>query len=396
MRLLKFTAVAIIAGAAPAWWTTTASAQITPARTAPAAIATPSPAAVRISEPIKKLDVRAFQQGRLAALRRGKVHTFKAPARGALPLARQDVSVAPGGMTTERVSGGKGVSIPCERIGMLLARVSGDVTPGGNVTLSGSCFGPKGDVGLSGQFKGGSIALEIQSWTDSTIAARIPTQIYGVPDHPVDIAVIAPRAVVAKNVKVAIRAASAPIRLNFVAARETIDVTKSVTNTSCAQGDVVRNDYYQGQPDSCGGFATDCGPQFGYEDTGHKCSLGWHFRPSAGSGSDGYVLRLRPGWRLDAVDLVYADEADSTKFSTYTNGYASSVAFSPTADFTTVSWAVNWTAVPTEYRVITTGGTDTKPRDTTRTLFSYFDGSYLLHVSLTGPQGTWPAAYDGR
>ncbi|MFN2460634.1 MAG: hypothetical protein ABR591_08105 [Candidatus Velthaea sp.] len=268
---------------------------------------------------------------------------------------------------------------------MFIAHVTGDITPGGNVTIGGFCFGAQGDVRMSGQFQGGSVALEIQSWTDTTITARIPTQIYAVPDHPVDIAVIAPRVVYSKNIKAGVRTASSPMRVNFVAARETVDLTKSLVNTSCTQGDVVRNEYYQGQPDSCGfPGTTDCGPQFRYENIGHKCSVGWHFRPSAGAGTDGYLLRLRTGWRLDAVDLVYDDDVDRTTFDTHTDG----ITFSPAANFTTVSWTVSWTAGSTEYRVLNAEGK-------ARTLFSYFDGSYLLHVSVTGPRGTWPAAYDG-
>lgn len=183
---------------------------------------------VRPVETIKALDTAAVRRARFTTLGHGALRQFKGPKTVApLALARQDVSVPPGVVTAKKLPGGNAApSVSCSHLGMVIGRVTGDITPGGSVTISGICFGPQGDVVMKGSFQRGGVTLAIQSWTDSTITARIPTNIYGVLDQAVNLMLVAPRAFVSKTVT-GLRAASSPVQLNFVAARDTIDITKA-------------------------------------------------------------------------------------------------------------------------------------------------------------------------
>jgi hypothetical protein len=309
---------------------------------------------------LKTLDPKAFRLQRLSAVGRGKTRTFLAPAVP-VPSARQDVVVG---------KAGKSVALSCSRLPLQIQRVQGDVTPSGILTITGACFGSSGRVLMAGKFYDGpSIELAVQSWTQSAITAKVP-YISGSPDQIVQLRLQSLRA----NISSAL-VESAPVPLNFVATRDTIDVTNTVANISCAQGagpqgPNVPNDMV---PDSC--FSSqngaECGPTFEI----HRCSIGWHFRAVPGNGADHWSLRLRKGFHLTRIDRVFDDES---QFSTNTNG----IVFDPQGDPAIVTWTVNWQAGSTDYRVERADGT-------TYVLFKYADGTYMLRVSVTGPQGTW-------
>lgn len=355
----------------------------------------PSPSATptHANQPIrttKALDALSLQRDRLSVLKRGKTRYFPAPRPAArAPIAHQDV-VVPSNVAPEKIGGVNAQPlVSCARIGMLVARITGDVTPGGMLTISGACFGSSGLVQMQGNFPQGPVTLELQSWTDSTVTARIP-YLYGVQDGAVDIRLIGPRVAVTKNISELGRPQSSPVQLHFIATRETIDVTRSVANTSCAQGDGVHDENYLSyhpDPDVCGGWEY-CGPS-GTGIANHFCAYGYHFRGSPGSGSDGWALHLRNGWRLESVGLVI--DSNVGDLATYTVGYFNSLTVDPANDPANVNWSVSWRTAPTDYKVATNEFSPTgHGYSGSRTLFTYHDGSYLVNATATGPLGTWP------
>ena len=312
---------------------------------------------------LKAFDLQTFRRQRLTVIGRGKTRSFLAQAI-AQPSTRQDVVV------------GKVVGRPdvfsCSRLPLRIERIRGDVTPRGVLNITGACFGTAGRVLVAGKFaNGAAVELEVQSWTGTAITAKLP-YIYGAQDQVVQLRL--------QNLRANITSAlfeSAPVPLNFVALRDTIDVTNTVANTSCAQGagptDPKVPHEFVNPPDSCWSPASgeDCGPSFEL----HRCSIGWHFRGAPGTGADRWSLRLRKGWHLARIDLVLQDES---QFATTTNG----ILIDPAGDPLNATWTVNWQANPTDYRVTRTDGT-------TYVLFKYADGTYMLRVSVTGPVGTW-------
>lgn len=95
-----------------------------------------------------------------------------------------------------------------------LVEISGSLTPGGKLALSGYCFGDRtGRVELIGQFPGGLLRSSFLSWDMTSIELAIPADIRGAIDHFVAVTVIG-----------ADGRRSPAMQARFVAARERVPV----------------------------------------------------------------------------------------------------------------------------------------------------------------------------
>jgi hypothetical protein len=78
----------------------------------------------------------------------------------------------------------------CNKNPAKIHRVSGVLTPGGSVTITGECFGDKtGQVLAFGQFAGGTVPLSFQHWSNHRVVAVVPA-VKGAADHPVQLTVV--------------------------------------------------------------------------------------------------------------------------------------------------------------------------------------------------------------
>jgi hypothetical protein len=95
-----------------------------------------------------------------------------------------------------------------------IARMTAALTPGGNVTLIGSCFGSRtGAVEVIGQFTGDKLQPAFTAWNEKRIDLQIPANIRGASDHAVSVTVVTSDG-----------ARSTAAQGRFVAARERIQV----------------------------------------------------------------------------------------------------------------------------------------------------------------------------
>ena len=81
-------------------------------------------------------------------------------------------------------------NLDCSNRSPTLFGVTGAVTPGQEITLSGACFGDQtGQVKLIGPFPGGSLSLTFSKWSAGKIIAAVPA-VRGVSDQTVAISVV--------------------------------------------------------------------------------------------------------------------------------------------------------------------------------------------------------------
>jgi hypothetical protein len=271
------------------------------------------------------------------------------PAAPALANAHQDVLVGP--IRAAQLYAGAHY---CDQHPLQLARVSGDVTPGGTVTATGKCFGPPaGRVQMLGTFPNekGTVALSVLSWTDQTITAKIPA-ITRAPDQAVDIRLERPAATMSLHEKGTQEVFSLAARLSFLGIRELDDVSNKGFSSTCMQGD-------HPQTDTCSS-AGGC-------DWIGNCMWGWHTQAAPDSGTDTWRLHLPPGWRFDHIELSGQD-ANTT------------LDIDPTIDPTNVTWSVHWKTVHWKREATHVGNHVTYNEGD--------EGTYWLLVFATGAAGT--------
>lgn len=72
-----------------------------------------------------------------------------------------------------------------------ITRITAALSPGGSVSVNGSCFGSRtGTVEVIGQFPGGKLQPAFTSWTEKRIELQVPATISGATDHAVAITVV--------------------------------------------------------------------------------------------------------------------------------------------------------------------------------------------------------------
>jgi hypothetical protein len=316
----------------------------------------------------RAMDLIELRQERMTAIARTLPRRFRAP--GSAKLATyQDVQVV--SHATRPIN----VSLDyCAKRPLEVDRVSGDVAPGGTLTFSGICLGSSGTIPISVNYVVPGIRLDsphaspgtnlqILSWTESRVTARIP-DISGALDQIVRVQLVTTRTAGGKAV-IDPRLISAPIQLRFIAAREKIEGSGPVDNVSCERGDVLHSSV----DDYCDG---PLGPDKMGWALGGNCAQGscyntFHIRKSAGAGTDAYNIRLNRGFVLDSVQFV---------------GGNGEVIFDSSIDPAHVSWAVRW-------RTVETHNPDAVKRGHPE-FGTYYDGSYSLYVTITGPRGCFP------
>jgi hypothetical protein len=103
-------------------------------------------------------------------------------ARAATPIA--GVSSAQGA----RIAASQEVN--CEALGPRVNAISGRVTAGGTFTLNGTCFGPRGQIELRGEFaaRGSALQLSPTRWSASSVEFLVPP-LTGVRDQTITVAV---------------------------------------------------------------------------------------------------------------------------------------------------------------------------------------------------------------
>jgi len=142
------------------------------------------------------------------------------------------------------------------------------ITPGQVAEIDGCHFGATpGSVSLSGPFPGGSLTLDIQSWSDSAILVKMPS-IIGVPDGAATLH-IEPPGMPAASVDTAFLATRA---FNILYPAQYADCDRKT------------------QDDFCGYYANDPGH---YAFDGSHWSRGLFF---GAGGSDRYYAELKNGW----------------------------------------------------------------------------------------------------
>lgn len=334
-----------------------------PSRLQPAPSPTPTAAVgslIRGNAPNQAQRTAAIKQllaQRITALSRLQPRAFKAP-RAANGVAHQELQVS-------GRAGAASSHVPnyCAQHPPEIDRVSGDVTPGGTLTISGICLGTSGSVRIAGNFpfEPSGIMLSIDSWTDTVVKARLmglprggsydvtTDSFTGSLDQPVDLRV-ATRRVAGGMVVVGTGVVSQPVRLNYVAKRVPADIP--VVVAACATGDPLD----PSSPDVCGqsGWLTP--------------SLGtFHLRKTAASGEDVYSVHLTHGYALDKV-TVQGDAAD--------------VSFDPSLDATHVTFRIRWRTVhKSDPEMVKRGFPQ---------YADYGDGSYAFSATGTAPAGVMP------
>ncbi len=313
--------------------------------------------AVRAATAPRSFDAQADARMRFAALKRLPVRTVRRTQRVADPNASvQDVGVAE--TVSHAVADAQNF---CNYHPLAIARAKGDVTPGGMITLTGACFGSvSGHARMLGQFPGGTVDLAVRSWTDDSVTAVVPAGLSGIPDLPVDLVLARAR----PNRSVHGEIVSSPVRMRFIAARETtLSGYRYLNPLTCVGGDTYSWDYIADRPlqNACG-----VGDAWGAA-LGNEGRFGWasHMRKNgtADSGIDRWQLRLPLGWRFDSLGLQ-AESAESS--------------VDQTLDPTNVTFTVSWRTVHKKYN--RTYGKDA-------TFSEYEDGSYAVYVYALAPRG---------
>jgi hypothetical protein len=330
-----------------------------------AGAATPVPS-MRV-QPVARpaLDIKQVVTEQMAALARLRPRTIKAFQPAARSVARQDVRVVGriGGTVTRPLD-------YCAQHPPEIDRVSGNVTPAGTLTIGGVCFGTSGTVGLTGNFpyEPRGVNLRIESWTDTSVTARLIGNLYGssydlskdsftaAPDQAVELRV-ATRRLAGGLVVVGPSVVSAPLRLNFTARHVTIQGLPSVS--ACAAGDPLD----PSRPDFCEnpGWGVSFSCPFG------TCSPALHLRKVPASGEDVYAFNLHHGYVLNDITMF---------------GEAADLSIDPSLDPAHVTFRVRWRTVPKK-------DVD-KVRLGSPEYAAFHDGSYMFYARITGPDGASP------
>ncbi|GAC1597346.1 MAG: hypothetical protein NVS3B28_29220 [Candidatus Velthaea sp.] len=336
--------------------------------------ASPPPAASRVklatsppsSPPIRTLNrvndpdqakrtatIKQLIAQRMTELSRLRPRSFKAPR--ATPIAAPHREVL--------VSGRAGAAFNhpenyCAQHPPEIDSVSGDITPHGELTIRGDCFGTSGNVHLTGNFpvEANGIDLLIESWSDSVVKAKLLGNLYatvdsfsGSLDQPVELRLVTRRVAGGMSV-VGSGVVSTPVRLDYRAERITTRVYVDVL--TCASGETL--DW----PDACGVSGWLDGTSYGAS----------HVRKaSAARGEDIYSVRLKHGYVFDGVTV---------------NGDWADVSIDPSLDPSNVTFRIRWRAV------------ESANLDRARHGFpdyaDYGDGSYTFFATATGPKGALP------
>jgi hypothetical protein len=325
---------------------------------------TPTPAVgslIRGNAPNQAQRTAAIKQvlaQRMTALSHLQPRAFKAPRAVANGSAHQEIQIA-------GRAGAALARVPdyCANHQPEIDRVIGDVTPGGALTIGGSCFGTSGNVRITGNFPfdPSAINLTIDSWTDTTVKAHLIGNQYGGGfdtkrdsftgslDQPVELR-LATRRLAGGMVVVGPNLISPPVRLNYRARRVPMRIGADVA--ACATGEPLE----PSSPDVCG--------QSGWLSS----SLGtWHVRKTAASGEDIYSVHLTHGYALDQV-TVQSDAAE--------------VSFDPSLDPLHVTFRIRW-------RTAHKSNPDMVQRGLPQ-YADYGDGSYVFSVTGTAPDGVLP------
>ncbi len=316
-----------------------------------------------------KVKSAAGARALLSALRDRPKRIVRLPggATSLLPISRQVVAVA------KRAPAVDLTTVPvCARSPLQIDNVDGAVTPGGTLTIHGSCLGSaKGGADLLGDFPGGALHLAVTAWGDNVVTASVPA-VTGVPDLPVrlrlsGISQPVARTALIKGQQVAIAPNptaifSDPVSMRFTATRETTTLwATNLENLSCGRGALAPNI----SADLCFTAAIGYWTLYGNEHSGV------HVRPAGSNdaGEDIWRMRVPAGWRFDHIE--YQGMSPATNIS-----------ISPTLDPSNVTWHVMW-KTDTRSAEKDTNVIDAGPRN-----YNVEDGSYLAMVYITGPAGT--------
>jgi hypothetical protein len=356
-------ALLMIASAAGASTTPAASRAVLAATPSPSPAEAPALRAGAVNQGQRTLDIKQIVTQRMAVLARSQPRTFKSPQSMANVVATQNVQVAgrSGAAFTHSLN-------YCAQHQPEISQVSGRVTPGGVLTISGICFGTTGSVRITGNFpyEPGGMNLRTESWSDTVVKAQMFVNAYGgigstadsftgAPDQQIELRLTTSRTaggipIVSPNL------ISEPVALNFIAKR--ITGQAEVDTLACATEeplDVQRPDFCANY--GWGSFSCETG----------KCMETYHARKNAASGEDVYSVRTGHGYVLNQVK-VFGDGAD--------------LVFDPSIDASHVTFRIRW-------RTLHASNPDLVKRG--NPLYAdYNDGSYLFVAIITGPDGVRP------
>ena len=255
----------------------------------------------------------------------------------------------------------------CAQHPLLLDRVTGEVTPGGTLTVTGACFGSgAGTMQMIGNFPpSGRVSLVIQSWADDRVTAQLPA-VTGAPDQPVELELehFAPNPT-ARVQRHDVQAVSPHVRMSFVAQREARSAIPHVANGSCARGDHPAD-------------VTQCGTVYTWPSDyfcgDYGCGWADHKQSAADSGTDTWYVHLPPGWRFEHIEA---------------QGPVDAVTIDPTLDPANVTWSIRWhtthVAEKREWKHSQPPATFAWEQVTP----AYDTAGYLFYVFATGPAGTY-------
>jgi hypothetical protein len=268
----------------------------------------------------------------------------------ALAGVRQDTIVAASGAAQRYAD-----AHYCDQHPLQLARVSGDVTPGGTITATGACFGPPaGQIKMLGNFPNekGAVSLVVLTWTDQSVTAKIPA-ITRALDQAVDIRLQRPATTMGLHDKGTGQTVSSSARMSFVAQRQVLEVSTQGTSWSCGRG---------AHP-----LTEDCGAADLCSWT-TSCLWAEHIQTASDSGNDTWQVHLPAGWRFDHLELSGQD-GNTT------------LAIDSTLDPTNVSWSVHWQTLHSK--------TEASANGNHRTYTEKDDGSYAIILYVSIPIGTY-------
>lgn len=158
--------------------------------------------------------------------------------------------------------------------------------PGDQFTINGCGFGSvNGKVQLNGNFPGGILGLVVKSWTDTTIVAALAADISGVPDQQG----------VTLEVKTNNNVTSTKPGVQFVALRETRQLTLSDFTTKDYSHGLVKSDVYGNSPMWCSS-ASVCVKH----TVAAVQAIPFH-------GNDSFQLTLKNGWVYASHEFFDAD-----------------------------------------------------------------------------------------
>jgi hypothetical protein len=151
----------------------------------------------------------------------GRVVELHRTERGAVERLRDEETALAQGLRTQRGQDRPAPAVPTTTLridginGKPLSQVA--FTPGALYVVQGSGFGgTRGQVRVTGQFPGGTLPVGVEMWLDTMIVLRVSHSFGGVPD----------RVGVGIEVRAGSGATATATGARFVAARETITLTK--------------------------------------------------------------------------------------------------------------------------------------------------------------------------